>query len=800
MKLKDSIIIAVFTLFCFYNQPIFSQKCAISFEDQIMITEEIEAEMEYPMPIVEPPYDIPLHIYFIHKEDGTSPHEADLALNEVQLGLHLTNETFPDEMNFYICQIDTIFDDLLFGVNNAVAPFYNVMHDTNAINVYISDGGTGFGTNLGIYLNAERAGTMTFPHELGHFFSLKHTFHLTYCPATTPPTPALFPNDSCSSSGFICMRFDPETFMLAPFCNDCEDDELCECRADGVCDTPVDPSDNLCPENGIDGEPCTLIVDGMEISYFPQYSNIMSYYANRTQFSNQQKIRMMETLLLAYPYLIDDNIPECEEIPEVTLNFEVPDFGKVEYFIQGENEPELAPLSGARMYLENETLMTSCLSNSSDIDGFYALENDTTCFGIIPDYIIDQNILVGKNDNQEFETINDITILDLVRILRHITTVELLTNPYSKIAADVSNDGDISIVDIIMIRRFILNLDESFENVTSWRFFPKYALNNQWDFEADFIENPFTATWEYGDYILKYKETIDELSYLDPIPLNMNNDDATKEETWTFIGVKSGDVDFSTIVNEGNFQDENSDENLSFTNLFNLESDTEYFLELSLEGLSQYESELLNVWGYQFELLFDPTDIDFLEIKPLINGVPIDIEQEFNIDAERGSVKTTWLSNGMNLWKLPSVGGNKSLFSIKFRTKNPLLEEELKEAIVLSTTGFNNIFTSEDAEVLSVNLTASIQEDGNKYKLRNMYPNPVQNEMNLIFEVEEGDTPIQVTISDQFGNYVIANHVGISTGEIIIPVNVSTLSSGVLIAQIKLGQADPFIQTMVKIE
>jgi hypothetical protein len=68
---------------------------------------------------------------------------------------------------------------------------------------------------------------------------------------------------------------------------------------------------------------------------------------------------------------------------------------------------------------------------------------------------------------------NGVTILDIGLISKHLLGSQLLDSPYKIIAADVNQDGEVDALDMLIIRRFILNITETLPMGTSWRFIPK---------------------------------------------------------------------------------------------------------------------------------------------------------------------------------------------------------------------------------------------------------------------------------------------------------------------------------------
>ena len=66
--------------------------------------------------------------------------------------------------------------------------------------------------------------------------------------------------------------------------------------------------------------------------------------------------------------------------------------------------------------------------------------------------------------------------MDLLQIQKHIGGIERFGSVDQYISADINNDGDISITDLIELRKLILGIQAGFSNNTSWRFYNKTLL------------------------------------------------------------------------------------------------------------------------------------------------------------------------------------------------------------------------------------------------------------------------------------------------------------------------------------
>jgi len=143
----------------------------------------------------------------------------------------------------------------------------------------------------------------------------------------------------------------------------------------------------------------------------------------------------------------------------------------------------------------------------TDQNGLYAFEN-------LPMYD-DFNLIPTFED----EILNGVSTADILLIQRHILDIDRLDSPYKIIAADVNNSENITGVDIIELRKIILGLKDEFSNSTVWRFVdPTTGMTDP--------ENPFP-----------YSENM-SLIDLDYNAYNMD-----------FVGVKTGDVNYSALIN-----------------------------------------------------------------------------------------------------------------------------------------------------------------------------------------------------------------------------------------------------------
>lgn len=117
------------------------------------------------------------------------------------------------------------------------------------------------------------------------------------------------------------------------------------------------------------------------------------------------------------------------------------------------------------------------------------------------------------------KAVNGVSTYDLLLITQHILGKKPLNSPYQMLAADVNQSGTISTLDILKIRKVILNIDTTFEGGKSWLFVDaKHRFKNP--------SNP------WAESIPKFIQFND---------LDKSVGDAG------FIGIKLGDVNGSAI-------------------------------------------------------------------------------------------------------------------------------------------------------------------------------------------------------------------------------------------------------------
>jgi len=86
---------------------------------------------------------------------------------------------------------------------------------------------------------------------------------------------------------------------------------------------------------------------------------------------------------------------------------------------------------------------------------------------------------VTVTPNKDLNPLNGVSTYDLLLMQKHLLGIKSLGSPYKLIAADVNNSANVSISDIIELRKMILTPGLNFKDNTSWRFVEAgYAFPN----------------------------------------------------------------------------------------------------------------------------------------------------------------------------------------------------------------------------------------------------------------------------------------------------------------------------------
>ena len=374
------------------------------------------------------------------------------------------------------------------------------------------------------------------------------------------------------------------------------------------------------------------------------------------------------------------------------------DFDVASGFIAGAvSTAEAAPVEGVEVGLSGNRSMTYLTDNKGEY-GFKNLQEG-----------YDYSIIPQKDEDHR----NGVSTFDLILIQKHILGESLLDSPYKLIAADVNNSKSVSTLDLIQLRKLILNIDSQFENNTSWRFV-----------DADHrFQNPQNP-WQSGFPEVK----------------NINNLD--RSDYANFVAVKIGDVNASAMV-----------EARATTGTFTIHTQEQAMMAGS-EYKFDFTAEKENISGYQFTL-----ELANVEIVDVIYGAAQ--AEHFGVFAKEGIITTSF--NG------EAIG---TLFSVVVRAKADVKASEAIQlgsrytaAEAYSTKGIELDVQLDFAQSAAAETTFALQQNT---------PNPFDGETVIRFQLPVAQAAT-ITLQDVAGRVVKQiegdfakgiNEVVISAGEL----------------------------------
>ena len=328
------------------------------------------------------------------------------------------------------------------------------------------------------------------------------------------------------------------------------------------------------------------------------------------------------------------------------------------------------------------------------------------------------NVLQGNSytitpsKGNDISALSGLSTLDLILIQRHILNIQPLNSAYKVIAADVNQSGNVSTMDILLIKSLILQTATNFPNNEIWKF-----VNSDYVFSNPQQPFPYENTRSYS---------------------NANN--LTDQN---FIAVKLGDVN--------NSWNPNASKNSAVGNInFDLLSQNANYGDII--SIPVKVSNFNDVSGYQFSMEWNPNDFEFVAIDndALIGNYGTNY-------ASQGKITALWSTenpNGQNLvdgtivftLKLKVINQTSVNSSIQINssiTHSEAYNSNLDELTVVATSaniGINN----------STSISENQKED---YYLLQNSPNPFSDNTLITFNLPENQKVV-LTIYNLLGEEV----------------------------------------------
>jgi hypothetical protein len=278
-----------------------------------------------------------------------------------------------------------------------------------------------------------------------------------------------------------------------------------------------------------------------------------------------------------------------------------------------------------------------------------------------------------------------------VLIQRHILDIDPLKSPYTRIAADVNNDGRITAADLVALRKLILGIQENIVGNESWKFVPKSHV---------FVD---------PKYPFPYPSTIT----IETLKAHTLNND--------FVAVKLGDINLNADPSPYSSKTENWS-----TKTFNLRYKVDQVQDdKDKVKLTFYASEDVMLHGLQMSLNI------FGETPELTDGL-------LNIGDD------DIYYNGRE-WRISFANGRSQT-----TTKDkPLfyLEVDKSNWLTLNAGHFiNEVYTSEGLDIYNlklVNISTEVHQSA--FVVDQNVPNPFRDQTSISFELpESGEVKFEV--------------------------------------------------------
>ncbi|MEO7174393.1 MAG: T9SS type A sorting domain-containing protein [Saprospiraceae bacterium] len=295
--------------------------------------------------------------------------------------------------------------------------------------------------------------------------------------------------------------------------------------------------------------------------------------------------------------------------------------------------------------------------------------------------------------------LNGVTTQDLVLIQRHILNKQPLTTIGQLAAADVNKSDDITIGDLIELRKVILGKIPNFSNNYSWRIIAKDGPTSLEDIKESLI------VWVNDGFI----DGVD------------------------FLGVKVGDVNNSAKPNSNyiSIEDRNSQ-------VLNFLLDDQSVKAGESYSLGFKSSDFNSIEGFQFTLNFDQNALSFSGIE----SGKLDIsEDNFGLTMlDRGQITSSW-----NQIEGLSTDPNDVVFRMNFIAKS---DGTLSDMIRMSSDYTPAEAYNGASELMNLNL--KFESLNQAYELYQNVPNPVLNSTMIGFNLPE-EMAAKLTIFDVNG-------------------------------------------------
>jgi len=343
-------------------------------------------------------------------------------------------------------------------------------------------------------------------------------------------------------------------------------------------------------------------------------------------------------------------------------------------------------------------------SELSDVDGTFTFDGLVTPgnFTIKP----------VKNLNK----LNGVTVGDALRIQQHITGLNLITDPYDLVAADVNGSNTVTILDATLINQSLNNNQNALNLFSkSWRFVP----------QSHTMSNP---PWGFPEQI----------------DLTNISDDQTGLD---FYGIKIGDV-VTAFANPSQFAG-------AAPLVFRIQDQMLNAGETI--AVSVRADQLADLAAWQFALRFDPEVLSFVSVNA---GETLPVSTaDFNVEhADAGDIRSVWMAEESN-----AIAETEVVFHLTFTVqKSGML---LSEVLFLMEEELPALGYSAAMQEMNIRLEYSVSTDtkllqhtaNQGVQLMQNRPNPFVDVTQIDFSLPQAG-PVSLRVFDLAGRLVQEMH------------------------------------------
>lgn len=395
---------------------------------------------------------------------------------------------------------------------------------------------------------------------------------------------------------------------------------------------------------------------------------------------------------------------------------------------------EEATILGTIQYSNDEAVQNVAVQLTGDVSEIVSATDDEGYYDLTFEPAEnEESIVITPSKGSDPNLLNGIDVQDVASIRRHILQTELFSTAYQVIAADVSNNGVISIQDVILLQALILGVETDLPNGRQWTFVD--------------AEHVFTNALTPFPY---------------PQSIEVDLADLTQEDRFDFTAIKLGDV----TMDRDNTQAGRTKVQEVVLEISAPVKQNDGTYEVSVSTLG-----FVDISAYQFTMTWDADKLEFLNV---INENVEGIYGEHKIS--EGFLTTIWdETNGTSL----SLDDKAQLFKLRF---SPLTDTD--PGLVDITTQLTAMRMFDDKlNRVEFNVRQAVAE--NKAS-GSFYPNPFDEQINISFTLQEAQV-VKIEILNDLGQKVSVIEDTYDKGWNEVTINGSNFRKGLYLFTINMG-------------